>query len=71
MAVKKKMFVTDCRELILESLKLDERNLMWLHRKTGIPYGTLYYCLVKKHFTISDENLERINIALTTNFENK
>jgi hypothetical protein len=54
--------------LIIEHLVEIERDLAWLGRKTEIPYGTLYSCLVQKHFEISKENVKKVNKILETNF---
>lgn len=53
----------DNRDTVLASLKEMERGVAWLARKADIPYGTLYYCLVKKQFKLSDANLQKINSA--------
>ena len=58
----------DVRDSIVEWLKNDERDLMWLHRKTGIPYGTIYSCFTQRLFKLSDSNRETINKVLGTNF---
>lgn len=71
MTTKKEIGVSDNRELILKKVRDDERNLMWLSKKTGIPYGTLYYCCVRKQFLMSNENLEKVNKILNTSFKNK
>jgi hypothetical protein len=61
MALKKTEIPADNRDMVMSRLKEEERDLAWLGRKTGIPYGTLYYCLVKKNFKLSAHNLEKIN----------
>jgi hypothetical protein len=70
MAKEKEIIVTDVRDLIADHLKEIERDLAWLHRKTTIPYGTLYYSIVRKQFNISEVNLQKINAALETKFKN-
>ena len=59
----------DVRDLISNKIEELERNLNWLHRKTGIPYGTLYSMFVQKLFQVSKENLKLINKALGTDFK--
>ncbi len=59
----------DKRDAIREYLEKEERTLAWLSRKTGINYGTLYYCLIHRLFKISDVNLKKINEALGTDFK--
>lgn len=59
----------DNRELIANHLKKIERDWGWLSKKTGIPYGTLYYCFVRKQFNISKDKLKKINEVLETKFE--
>lgn len=51
---------TDVRDEIVKQLELNERSIAWLHRQTNIPYGTLYYCLVRKQFKMSEDNLKTI-----------
>lgn len=58
----------DVRDSIVEWLKNDDRDLMWLHRKTNIPYGTIYSCFTQRLFKLSDTNRDIINKALGTNF---
>lgn len=65
MAVKQ---VADVRDEILDHLKEVERNLHWLHKKTGIIYATLYSCFVQKLFALSQDNLDKINEVLGTDF---
>lgn len=64
----KKDVLTDVRDLILKKLKEIERNLNWLSRKTDISYGTLYSCFIQKTFQLSQENLDKINNTLQTDF---
>jgi len=56
----------DNRDSVQLKLSELERDLAWLSRKANIPYGTLYYCLVRKQFKISEQNLVKINEALNT-----
>lgn len=58
----------DTRDLIVQKLKDDERTIPWLGKKAGIPYGTLYDCVVRKGFHLSPTNLDKINSVLGTNF---
>lgn len=62
----KEKVIVDVRDLIMEAL--DGRPLTWLAEKTGILYDTLYACLVKKHFLLSQEKLDKINTSLKTDF---
>lgn len=50
----------DERDEIVKHLEINERSIAWLHRQTKIPYGTLYYCLVRKQFKMSEDNLKKI-----------
>lgn len=59
----------DVRDLILTHLETEERDLAWLQRKTLIPYATLYSCFIQKLFKVKDENLDKINDVLGTNFK--
>lgn len=59
----------DTRDLIVQELKDRERSVLWLAKKTEIPYGTIYDCLVRKGFNLSWKNLERINEILETKFQ--
>jgi hypothetical protein len=58
---------TDVRDEIVKHLEVNERSIAWLHRQTGIKYGTLYYCLIRKQFKLSESNLKKIY----TVFDNK
>lgn len=66
MAVKTK--VIDVRDSINDKLTELERNLSWLQRKTGIPYGSLYSIIVQKVMDLKQDNLDLINAALKTDF---
>ncbi len=59
----------DVRDKILKHLEEDHRNLKYLTKITDIPYGTLYSCFVQRTFSITDENLEKINAALNSSFK--
>ena len=53
---------------ILEHLESIERSLLWLSKKTEIPYGTLYGIFYQKTMKLTPEKLELINKALETEF---
>lgn len=59
----------DVRDQIMDRMEGEGRTLTWLSRTTNIPYDTLYSCLKKKLFSLSEDNLESINEALGTDFE--
>lgn len=67
----------DVRDQILQHLKDDDRSLRWMYSKItemygdkeNIPYATLYSCLHQRLFKVSDENLEKINKILGTDFK--
>lgn len=61
----------DVRDLIMEKMKDEGRSFSWLSKKTGIPYNTLYACIMRKSFSINQDNLSRINSALNTNYSVK
>lgn len=65
----KEKVLTDVRDIIMHKMNSEGRVLTWLQEKTKIPYDTLYSCLKKKLFSLSQENLSKINQALGTNFE--
>lgn len=65
----KELIEIDVRDLIVQALKDDDRDLMWLHKKTEIPYGTIYSCLTQRLFQVSDKNLNKINEVLGTDFK--
>lgn len=60
--------VLDIRDEILNKLKEIERPLSWLSKKTEIPYPTLYSVFKQRIFNLSDENKQKINKALDTNY---
>lgn len=61
--------IIDVRDDILKHLEDDHRTLKYLSLVTGIPYGTLYSCFTQRTFGLTDENLEKINISLSTQFK--
>lgn len=65
----KKAEAIDVRDLIVKKLSDLERNLHWLHKKTKIPYGTLYSSISLRHFQVSQENLDKINTVLETDYK--
>jgi predicted transcriptional regulator len=65
----KEKVLADARDLIMEKMDNEGRVLTWLAKETSIPYDTLYSCLKKKLFSLSDNNLTKINQALGTTFE--
>lgn len=65
----KKAEAIDVRDLIVEKLEQLERNLHWLHKKTDIPYGTLYSMFTQRLFQVSEDNLKKINTVLETDFK--
>jgi len=65
----KEKIATDVRETIMNKMDNEGRSLVWLAEKTGINYNTLHSCIKRKLFTLSEENLEKINKALGTDFE--
>ena len=58
----------DIRDIIMGKMNGEGRSLTWLNKTTEIPYDTLYSCLKKKLFSLSQENLDKINTALKTDF---
>lgn len=60
----------DVRDLIMAKMTGEGRMMSWLSEMTDIPYDTLYSCLKKKSFMLSDDNLNKINEALETDFKN-
>lgn len=63
------MCKTDVRDLIVQELQNQERNLHWLSKKTGIIYSTMYSMFTQRLFMPSAEKLEVINKVLGTNFK--
>lgn len=64
----KEKVVADPRELIMNKMEEEGRTLTWLAEKTEINYNTLHSCIKRKLFTLSQDNLDKINEALGTNF---
>jgi hypothetical protein len=64
----KNMDKKDIRDLILEELKKQDRPLTFLYRQTKIPYDTLYSSIKLRRFMPSQENINKINEALGTQF---
>lgn len=60
--------ITDVRDQIMNKMDSEGRTLTWLSEKTDINYNTLHSCLKKKHFLLSQENLDKINEALATDY---
>ena len=60
----------DVRDEVLDHLKAIERPLSWLSTKADINYSTVYSVLKQRTFKFSEENLNKINNALGTNFTN-
>lgn len=58
----------DVRDLILNRIKSEGRQLTWLAETTGINYDNLYACLKRKTIYLTKENLTVINTALGTDF---
>ena len=65
----KEKVALDVRELIDTKMTDEGRTLQWLSDKTEINYNTLHSCIKRKLFTLSTENLEKINEALGTTYE--
>lgn len=61
--------LTDIRDIVMKRMKDEGRNLTWLSEKTQISYNTIFSCLRKKLFSLSEENLTKINEALGTDFK--
>ena len=61
----------DVRDEILEYLKSIERPMVWLATKADINYSTVYSVLRQRTFNFSEENINKINAALGTNFKTK
>lgn len=64
----KEKVLSDVRDIIMEKMNSEGRVLTWLAEKTDISYDTLYACLKKKLFSLSDDNRAKINEALGTEF---
>lgn len=62
--------VTDVRDEILTHLEEIKRPLAWItEENTGIPYSAIYAMFKQRTYTVSDENLKKINKFLGTNFK--
>lgn len=59
---------TDVRDVILERMESKGQNLTWLSEITEIPYGTIISCLKRKLFSLNQDNLDKINKALETDY---
>lgn len=58
----------DVRDLIMNHLKSDGRRLPWLAEQTKLSYAHLYFILVRKERDLTEDNKDKINIILNTNF---
>lgn len=58
----------DIREKIMEKMRSEGRTLQWLSNETGIKYATLHSCVKRMLFALSQENLDKIQTALGTIF---
>lgn len=58
----------DVRTSIMAKMKSEGRSLKWLSEKTEINYNTIHSCLVRKLFSVSQDNLDKINKALEADF---
>tara|TARA_R110000868_G_scaffold106444_3_gene291933 strand:- start:1827 stop:2036 length:210 start_codon:yes stop_codon:yes gene_type:complete len=65
----KEKVIDDVRDVIMEKMNSEGRVLTWLSNTTEISYDTLNSCLKRKLFSLSQENLEKINKALGTSFQ--
>ena len=61
--------IPDARELIMQKMDDEGRSIQWLSEKTGINYNTLHSLLRRKLFSMSKENIGKINEALDTKFK--
>jgi len=59
---------TDVRDEIVAHLKVIERDMAWLQKKTEIPYSSLYSIFTQRNFALNQERLDLINGVLETNF---
>lgn len=64
----KEKVAADPRDLIMKKMEDEGRTLSWLSEKTDINYNTLHSCIRRKLFTLSEENLDKINSVLGTSF---
>lgn len=58
----------DVRDSIMEKMEAEGRTLKWLSETTNINYNTIHSCLVRKLFSLSQKNLDKINQALLSDF---
>jgi len=61
--------IVDIRASIMDKMVKEGRTLQWLSKETGINYNTLHSCLRRQLFTLSKENLDKINNALISDFK--
>lgn len=64
----KEKIVDDPRILIDNKMEAEGRTLSWLSQKTEINYNALYSCIKRRIFPLSQENLDKINDVLETEF---
>jgi len=64
----KEKTISDVRDIINNKMEAEGRALSWLAEKTGINYNTLYSCIKRKIFPITQESLDKINKALETDY---
>lgn len=64
----KEKVISDVREIINNKMDSEGRALSWLAEKTGINYNTLYSCIKRRIFPLSQDNLDKINKALETDY---
>ena len=67
--MSKEKVISDVRDLVIEKMKSDGRTFVWLSEATSIPYDTLNGCIKRKLFSLSDDNLAKINDVLGTDFK--
>lgn len=64
----KEKIAEDVRQIIMNKMDSEGRTLQWLANETDINYNTLHSCIKRLLFSLSQENLEKINKALETDF---
>lgn len=67
--MSKKKLLADARDEIVEFMEHTGRKLKWLADVTDINYNTLFSILKQKTISLSQDNLDKINKALDTDFE--
>lgn len=67
--MEEEVTTTDVRQIIMNKMDREGRTLQWLSNETGINYNTLHSCIKRLLFSLSQENLEKINKALGTTYE--